>query len=130
VAQAWDLTGPVAAFELDVDAVEELTAGAVATYRDVTGFPAVLLDIAVTVPEEVSAREVEDAVRAGGGELLAAVRLFDLYRGEQVGEGHKSLALRLEFRAPDRTLTDEEVAGPRGAIETALAGIGGRLRAG
>ena len=68
-------------------------------------------------------------MRAGGGELLASVRVFDVYEGEQVGEGNRSLALRLEFRAPDRTLTDEEVAGSRQAIESALAGIGGRLRA-
>ena len=55
--------------------------------------------------------------------------VFDLYRGEQVGEGNKSLALRLEFRAPDRTLTDDEVAERRAAIEAALAELGGRLRA-
>ena len=55
--------------------------------------------------------------------------MFDLYHGEQVGEGSKSLALRLEFRAPDRTLTDEEVAERRAAIEQALESIGGRLRA-
>jgi phenylalanyl-tRNA synthetase beta chain len=54
--------------------------------------------------------------------------LFDLYRGEQVGEGNKSLALRLQFRAPDRTLTDEEVAERRTAIERELGEIGGRLR--
>ena len=52
--------------------------------------------------------------------------MFDLYHGEQVGEGNKSLALRLEFRAPDRTLTDEEVAERRAAIERALESIGGR----
>ena len=68
-------------------------------------------------------------MREGGGELLASVELFDVYRGEQVGEGKKSLALRLAFRAPDRTLTDEEVAERRAAIEAALAEIGGRLRA-
>jgi phenylalanyl-tRNA synthetase beta chain len=55
--------------------------------------------------------------------------VFDLYHGEQLGEGNKSLALRLEFRAPDRTLTDEEVAGLRAAIERELERIGGRLRA-
>ena len=64
----------------------------------------------MVVPEDVPAAEVEAAVRAGGGDLLESLRVFDLYRGEQVGEGSKSLALRLEFRAPDRTLTDEEVA--------------------
>jgi phenylalanyl-tRNA synthetase beta chain len=83
----------------------------------------------VVVPEAVSAADVEAAVRAGGGELLDRLSVFDLYRGEQVGEGSKSLALRLEFRAPDRTLTDEEVAERRAAIERELAGIGGRLRA-
>ncbi len=129
VLRDWDVPGPVAGFELDVEAMLELTAGAEEVYRDVTSFPAVLQDIAVVVPEEVPAAEVEQAVRAGGGDLLAGVSVFDLYRGEQAGEGNKSLALRLEFRAPDRTLTDEEVARRREAIERELAEIGGRLRA-
>jgi phenylalanyl-tRNA synthetase beta chain len=82
----------------------------------------------VVVAEGVSAADVIEAVRTGGGELLADVSVFDLYRGPQVGEGNKSLALRLEFRAPDRTLTDEEVAQRRAAIERELSRIGGRLR--
>jgi phenylalanyl-tRNA synthetase beta chain len=98
-------------------------------YRDVTSFPAVLQDIAVVVGDDVPAAAVEHAVRAGGGELLEAVELFDVYSGEQVGEAEKSLALRLSFRAPDRTLTDAEVAERRGIIEAALAELGGRLRA-
>jgi phenylalanyl-tRNA synthetase beta chain len=129
VASGWELQGPVAGFEVDVDAVLELAAGRVEAYSDVTSFPAVLQDIAVVVPEDVSAATVEQAVRGGGGELLARVAVFDLYRGEQAGEGNKSLALRLEFRAPDRTLTDEDVAERRAAIERELAEIGGRLRA-
>ncbi len=130
VAREWDLAGPVAAFELDVDAMLELgRRRRTASYGDVTSFPAVLQDIAVVVEEEVPAAEVEEAVRTGGGELLRDVAVFDLYRGEQVGEGNKSLALRLEFRAPDRTLTDDEVAERRTAIEAALADLGGRLRA-
>jgi phenylalanyl-tRNA synthetase beta chain len=68
-------------------------------------------------------------VRAAGGELLRSASVFDLYRGEQVGPGRKSLALRLEFRAPDRTLTDAEVAERRSAIERELEMLGGRLRA-
>ena len=63
----------------------------------------------MVVADDVPAADVEAAVRAAGGDLLERLRLFDVYRGEQVGEGSKSLALRLEFRAPDRTLTDEEV---------------------
>jgi phenylalanyl-tRNA synthetase beta chain len=128
VTRAWELDDPVAAFEVDFGVVAELVPR-MAGYRDVTTFPGVLQDIAVVVPEEVPAAEVESAVRSGGGELLDRLAIFDLYRGEQVGEGRKSLALRLEFRAPDRTLTDEEVAERRAAIERELAGIGGRLRA-
>jgi phenylalanyl-tRNA synthetase beta chain len=129
VLREWELQGPVAGFELEVDLLHELTHGRVATYRDVTSFPAVLQDIAVIVPEDVPAARLEEVVREGAGELLGGLRVFDLYHGEQVGEGNKSLALRLEFRAPDRTLTDEEVADRRVAIERALESIGGRLRA-
>jgi phenylalanyl-tRNA synthetase beta chain len=68
---------------------------------------------------------VRAAVIGAGGELLRAAEVFDLYEGEQVGEGLKSLALRLEFRAADRTLTDEEVGERRAAIEAALKEIGG-----
>jgi phenylalanyl-tRNA synthetase beta chain len=118
-----------AVFELDADALAELgPAGGERGYRDLTSFPAVSQDLAVIVAEETSAAEVERAVRAGGGELLRSVRPFDLYRGDQLGPGRKSLALRLEFRAPDRTLTEGEVAERRSAIEAALAEIGGGLR--
>jgi phenylalanyl-tRNA synthetase beta chain len=129
VLREWELQGTVAAFELEVDLLHELTHARMATYSDVTSFPAVLQDIAVTVPEDVPAARLAEAVRAGAGELLASLRVFDLYRGEQVGQGKKSLALRLEFRAPDRTLTDEEVAERRSAIEAELHSIGGQLRA-
>jgi phenylalanyl-tRNA synthetase beta chain len=128
VARAWELDGPVAAFEIDFGAIAALAPGVI-RYSDVTSFPAVLQDIAVVVDDDVAAAEVEAAVRAGGGDLLDRVEVFDLYRGAQLGEGRKSLALRLEFRAPDRTLTDEEVAERRAEIEHELAEIGGRLRA-
>ncbi len=129
VLREWELQGPAAGFELNVDLVHELTQGRVSTYSDVTSFPAVLQDIAVIVPEDVPAARLAEVVRAGAGELLTSLEVFDLYHGEQVGEGNKSLALRLEFRAPDRTLTDDEVAERRTAIETELESIGGRLRA-
>ena len=129
ILRDWELHGPAAAFELNVDLVHELTQGRVSTYSDVTSFPAVLQDIAVVVPEDVPAARLAEVVRAGAGELLTSLEVFDLYHGEQVGEGNKSLALRLEFRAPDRTLTDDEVAERRAAIEKKLESIGGRLRA-
>ena len=128
VLREWELDGPMAGFELDADRLFELAPEA-STYSDVTSFPAVLQDIAVIVPDDVSAERLAEVVREGAGDLLSALRVFDLYHGEQVGEGSKSLALRLEFRAPDRTLTDEEVAERRAAIEQALESIGGRLRA-
>jgi phenylalanyl-tRNA synthetase beta chain len=128
VLREWELDGPIAGFELDADRLFEL-APQVSTYSDVTSFPAVLQDIAVIVPDDVSAERLAEVVREGAGELLSALRVFDLYHGEQVGEGSKSLALRLEFRAPDRTLTDEEVAERRAAIEQALESIRGKLRA-
>ena len=127
VARAWDLDR-AAAFELDADALAEVS-GAVRGYQDVTSFPAVLQDLDVVASEDVSAARIEAAVRAGGGELLRSTHVFDVYTGEQVAEGSRSLTLRLEFRAPDRTLTDQEVADGRSAIEASLAQIGGRLRA-
>jgi phenylalanyl-tRNA synthetase beta chain len=66
-------------------------------------------DVALVVPSEVPAAAVEEALRSGSGELLEVVALFDVYEGDQVAEGHRSLAYRLTFRAPGRTLTTEEV---------------------
>jgi phenylalanyl-tRNA synthetase beta chain len=126
VARAWDLDG-AACFEIDFDLLAELAPGP-AHYRDVSAFPPVVQDIAVVLPEDVPAAAVEAAVR-GASALVSRVELFDVYRGEQIGTGDKSLALRLEFRSPERTLTDEDVAAERAAIERALAEIGGRLRA-
>jgi phenylalanyl-tRNA synthetase beta chain len=127
VARAWDLPAG-AGFEVDLAPLVEAAASGDERYEDVTTHPAVLQDLAVVVGEEVAADRVLEVVRAGGGELLASVDVFDLYHGEQVGAGRKSLALRLEFRAPDRTLTDAEVAERREAIRAALAEIGGALR--
>jgi phenylalanyl-tRNA synthetase beta chain len=127
VAREWDLEGAVA-FELDADMVAELTDGALPTYADVATFPAVLQDIAVVAARDITAANVIEAVRKGGGDLLASAEVFDVYEGEQVGEGNRSLAVRLEFRAHDRTLTEDEVVERRQAIEAALEEIGGRLR--
>jgi phenylalanyl-tRNA synthetase beta chain len=128
VAADWDLDGGAAAFEIDFDLLAEI-APPPARYRDVTTYPPVVQDIAVVVAEEMPAAEVEAVVRAAAGPLLDRLELFDVYRGDQVGEGNKSLALRLEFRSPERTLTDEDVAEARAAIERALAELGAKLRA-
>ncbi len=126
VAQEWDLSATVAAFELDLDAVPEPRTP---LYQDLTGFPEVREDLAVVVPDEVSAAQVLAAVRHAGQPLLAGVEVFDVYRdAERLGEGNVSLALALSYRAPDRTLTDEEVASWRESIVAALEQLGGRVR--
>ena len=127
VADAWDL-GPSAVWAIDLGAVAAL-APEVARYEPFGAFPSVREDIAVILGDGVPADEVVGVVRAAGGESLARVEVFDVYRGAQVGEGRVSLALHLEFRAPDRTLTDAEVAERRAAIAAALAArLGGELR--
>lgn len=129
IAAEWELSGAVAAFEIDLDAVIAAVPGPV-RYADYTSFPEVRQDLAVVVPQTVAAAQVVAAVRAAGGPLLGAVEVFDVYRGAQIGEDEVSLALRLAFRSPERTLTDDEVAERRAAIETALAEqVGGRIRA-
>jgi phenylalanyl-tRNA synthetase beta chain len=129
IAAEWEIPTAVAAFELDLDAAIAAVPGPV-RYADYTSFPEVRQDLAVVVPQTVASAEVVAAVRAAGGPLLAAVDVFDVYRGAQIGDDEVSLALRLAFRSPERTLTDDEVAERRAAIEAALAEqVGGRIRA-
>ncbi|MBV9534085.1 MAG: phenylalanine--tRNA ligase subunit beta [Solirubrobacterales bacterium] len=127
----WDLDGSVAGFEVDLDPIFAAATGA-PSYVDLTTFPAVREDLAVVVPEGVPAQRVQETMLAVGAPLLAAAELFDTYRdAEQIGSDRVSLAFHLEFRAPDRTLTDEEVAAKRVAIGQALRErLGGRVREG
>jgi phenylalanyl-tRNA synthetase beta chain len=128
VAAAWDVDGVAAGFEVDVATVLD-AAPLVPGLEDVTSFPSVRQDLAVDLPADVPAADAVAVVREAGGPLLRRAEVFDVYAGAQVGEGRRSLALRLEFRAPDRTLTDEEVAQRREKIVGVLADrLGGRLR--
>jgi phenylalanyl-tRNA synthetase beta chain len=127
VCRDWDLEA-AAGFEVDLAPLVAASPLGEETYEDVISYPAVHQDVAVVVDDVMPAAEVRAAVLEGGGELLRSAEVFDLYRGEQLGEGRKSLALRLTFRAADRTLTDEEVAERRRAIEAAVQEIGGSLR--
>ena len=106
------------ALELDLDAVPIVESLPAPT---VSPFPAVFQDVALVVADDVAAQSVVDVVRAGAGELLEDVRLFDVYTGPQIGAGRKSLALALRFRAPDRTLTEEEASAARDAAVAAAA---------
>ncbi len=104
-----DLGKPVLAAELDLDAL----AAGIAPLRHIAPVPtqpAVYQDIALVVDRTVPAADVEAVIREAGGELLEAVRLFDVYEGDPIPPGKKSLAYSLTYRAPDRTLTDQEVA--------------------
>jgi phenylalanyl-tRNA synthetase beta chain len=118
-----------ALLELDLGVVLPVAERVTRRYEDLITYPAVVQDIAVVVDDAVEARTVTDTVAAAGGPELRSVHVFDVYRGEQVGEGRKSLALRLEFRSPERTLTDAEVAERRDRIREAVAHeTGGTLR--
>jgi phenylalanyl-tRNA synthetase beta chain len=128
VAAGLGVETTVAVAELDLPA---LLAGVpeVLTFQDVIAYPPVRQDIALVVDEAVEAGQVVAAAREAGGRLLAGVDVFDVYRGPQVGEGRKSLALHLVFRAPDRTLTDADADAARGRIVAALsAAFGAQLR--
>ena len=118
-----------AAFELDLDVLRAaapglVTAGALRTY------PLAKEDVALVVDESIAAADVEAALRAGAGDLLESIRLFDVYRdAERLGAGRKSLAYALRFRAPDRTLTLEETGAARdAAVAEAARRVGASQR--
>jgi len=132
VAANWDFPvgeEPVAFFAINLTKVYDVAPG-VAAYRDVTTYPAMRQDLALTVADDVPAARVLEVVRAAGGKLVTGAEVFDVYRGGQVGEGRVSLALHLEFRAADRTLTDEDVTPVREKIVARLTTeLGAELRA-
>jgi phenylalanyl-tRNA synthetase beta chain len=127
VAAEWDLDQTIVAFELDLDALGE---PATPVYEDVTSFPAVVEDLAVVVPDTVAAADVIAIALDAGVPLLNEAQVFDVYRDpERIGSGKVSLAVRLTYLAPDRTLTDEEVAARRQAIVEAVERrLGGSIR--
>jgi phenylalanyl-tRNA synthetase beta chain len=108
VCERFDLPEqPVALLELDLDLL--LASRQPRRYQRISRFPAVLEDIALVVDADLPAQTVEDTIRAAGGELLRHAELFDLYQGEQIAPGKKSLAYALTFQAEDRSLTEDEV---------------------
>ncbi|PYM63582.1 MAG: hypothetical protein DMD79_08290 [Candidatus Rokuibacteriota bacterium] len=108
VREAFDLQAPVLVSELSLDRLEALPGRAI-VYRPLARFPAVARDLAVVVPDTVPAAEVGRLIEAGAEPCLRRVTLFDVYQGEQIGRGRKSLAYGLVYQAEDRTLTDSEV---------------------
>lgn len=114
------------AVEIDIDALpldQRLPAPSVSV------FPAVLQDVNVVVGGEVPAADVQAALRDGAGDLLEDIALFDIFTGEQVGAGNKSLTFSLRFRAADRTLTEDEANEAKlAAVDAAASRVGARLR--
>ena len=124
-----DLPGEWGAFELDVDALTRRVPDLI-VYEDVISYPPVRQDLAFAVPEEVTAGELVAAAREAAGSELREMRAFDVYRGDQVGPGKKSIAFSVLFQSPERTLTDEDAASLRGRIVDALeTAFGAQLRA-
>jgi phenylalanyl-tRNA synthetase beta chain len=112
--------------ELDLDA---LPIPGVWIAPRLSSFPTALIDVALVVDAATPAGDVEAALAEGAGELLESVRLFDVYSGAQLGEGRKSLAYKLTFRAADRTLTGEEALAARdAAVSVAAERFGAVLR--
>jgi phenylalanyl-tRNA synthetase beta chain len=114
------------AVELNLDAIPIVQALPAPT---VSPFPAVFQDLSLVVPAHVPAQAVADAVREGAGELLEDLQLFDVFSGPQLGEDRKSLTFALRFRAPDRTLTEDDASAARdAAVRRAAEVVGAELR--
>ncbi|GAA3511390.1 phenylalanine--tRNA ligase subunit beta [Actinocatenispora rupis] len=126
VCQALELPRGTAALEMELSALpdrEPVPAPVISTY------PPALIDVALLVDDATPAGDVESALAAGAGELLESIRLFDVFRGEQLGAGRKSLAYKLSFRAADRTLTADDAVGARdAAVAEAARRVGATLR--
>ncbi|MFF1417017.1 phenylalanine--tRNA ligase subunit beta [Streptomyces sp. NPDC058280] len=128
VVKALGLPDRTCAMEIELDLLEQAGAGALQAPR-ISTYPVATQDVALVVPRDVPAAEVERALHEGAGELLESLRLFDVFAGEQIGEGHKSLAYALRFRAADRTLTVEEATAARdAAVALAAERTGAVLR--
>jgi phenylalanyl-tRNA synthetase beta chain len=129
VRERYELSAnPLIAADLDLKA---LLAAIPPLYsvQTVPAFPPALEDLAVIVDEDLPAVRVEEMIRQAGGKMLASLRLFDVYRGEQIGAGKKSLAYNLAYQAADHTLTDPEVQQIRQRIIRRLdQELGAKLR--
>jgi phenylalanyl-tRNA synthetase beta chain len=118
VVSAWELPRRTAVMELDLNAVPDAP---VTLGRKLSSFPPALIDVALELDRAVPAASVREALIEGAGELLEAISLFDVYESDQLGAGRKSLAYKLTFRAPDRTLTSDEALAARDAAVAAVA---------
>ena len=128
VLENYDLPARVVAFELDFDRLAEIS-GRPVVYSQLPKFPGIDRDIAILARKDIPAADILRVIQAAGGKLLREVSLFDVYQGEQVPEGMRSMAFALKFQAEDRTLTDAEAGEITGKIAGSLAAkFGAELR--
>ncbi len=97
-------------------------------YEGIAKYPAVMRDISMEVPKEVLAGQIEAVIAQRGGKILESYRLFDIYEGNQIKEGYKSMAYSISFRAKDRTLEEADIAGAMKKILNGLEQLGAQLR--
>lgn len=129
VKKEFDLTAPVILFELNLEVLWSAVDKEIIRVMPLPKFPPVLRDLAFILPENIKAQAVTALFREFGGEKLEAVSLFDVYQGEHIPNGYRSLAFSLTFRIPDRTLQDEEVNTIMEAIvKAATERFGAQLR--
>lgn len=109
VLENYDLNQRVYVAEIDIDLVfKNLNNSKV--YNPLPKYPATTRDIALLVKDEVFVKQIEDIIKANGSDILESYQLFDVYKGAQIEEGHKSIAYSITYRSKDKTLTDEDVA--------------------
>lgn len=120
VLDGYDLPDRVVAFELDLPLLISLS-GKPAAYIPLPRFPGIERDMAIVVSRNTPSAEIFEAIRLAGGEILRSISLFDIYQGEQVPDGFRSMAFSLKFQANDRTLTDLDVSEKTSAIVDALS---------
>ncbi len=129
VLSVHQLDGPVGWIQADLGLLLRDAPRRPSTYRAISRFPSADIDLAFVVDDAVPAGDVERTLRTAGGDLVERVELFDVYRGQGLDPGHRSLALHLRFSALDHTLTEDELAGlRRRCIEAVESACGGRLR--
>ncbi len=127
VAGDWEIDQPVTVGEFDLTVLEK-KANLVPRINPLPRYPAASRDLAVVVPREIPAQQLEQAIKKAGGDLVSEVKLFDLYEGKQIPKGKRSLAYSITFRLEQRTLTDEEVNRAQENIQKALFELGAVLR--
>ena len=109
VIENYNLGQRVYVAEINIDTVFE-NLNLTNSYNPLPKYPSTSRDIALIVKDEVFVKQIEDIIKANGEDLVESYKLFDVYKGAQIEEGHKSIAYSITYRSKDKTLTDEDVA--------------------